>query len=166
MIDLTVTPDRVHHRRTKEETMNNNLHAPYLADRCGDIWKLRGEQYRLSGSSEKKMRAEIDRDYGPVTALWPTSTPNNTVLPDLSQWHEVPDGATIPDGTAYVSTWEDGSLVSGRSGHTQLPGDPRRFTEQPIPAPDPDAEWVDAIVKADNPEVARTLIATIRGEQA
>ena len=46
----------------------------------------------------------------------------------------------------------------------QIAGDVARFTPEPLT--DPDAEWVDAIIEADNPEVARTLIATIRGEQS
>ena len=114
--------------------------APYLLDRDDEVWTLSGGEYTLRSLGPWSPEV-IEAKYGPLTPLW-TALPswpvaneviNNTVLPDLRAWHEVPIGATIPKGVTYVSMWEDGSLVSGRSGLTQqLPNSPRRFTEQPI----------------------------------
>ena len=157
-------------------TMNNELSpylelAPYLADRDGHLWKRVDGGYLCRNAMPPVRYATLVRGAGPLTPLWssPAPTPNNDILPDLSTWHEVPVGAVVPAGVACVLLWKDGSISTNRpmsvDSTPHRSGGIRRFTAEPIPAPDPDAEWVDAIVKADSPEVARALLGTIRGEQ-
>lgn len=37
-------------------------------------------------------------------------------LPNLSEWHEVPRGATIPEGTTWVIAYPDGTFTSCNYG--------------------------------------------------
>ena len=58
---------------------------------------------------------------------------SNNVLPNLSEWFEVPVGATIPAGTHYVRSYSDGGHYITKDNnpfHVAEAG--RFFTETPI----------------------------------
>ena len=61
---------------------------------------------------------------------------SNNVLPNLSEWFEVPVGATIPAGTRYVRSYSDGFIHMYRDDDP-LPVEVEStyFTGQPIEAP-------------------------------
>ena len=61
---------------------------------------------------------------------------SNNVLPNLSEWFEVPVGATIPAGTRYVRSYSDGFIHMYRNDDP-LPVEVEStyFTGQPIEAP-------------------------------
>ena len=61
---------------------------------------------------------------------------SNNVLPNLSEWFEVPEGATIPAGTRYVRSYSDGFIHMYRDDDP-LPVEVEStyFTGQPIEAP-------------------------------
>ena len=61
---------------------------------------------------------------------------SNNVLPNLSEWFEVPAGATIPAGTRYVRSYSDGFIHMYRDDDP-LPVEVEStyFTGQPIEAP-------------------------------
>ena len=75
-------------------------------------------------------------------------------LPDLSTWHLVPVGATVPKHTPYAYTYEDGVTV-------ELDGSPCDFTvcddnvynsyytEKPIAPPLPIEEGATILVSSD-----------------
>lgn len=61
---------------------------------------------------------------------------SNNVLPNLSEWFEVPVGATIPAGTRFVALWSDGSHSAAWDDDPfPVTVADRYFTEKPIEAP-------------------------------
>ena len=69
----------------------------------------------------------------------------DTNLPNLSTWHRVPIGATIPAGVPYAYYYEDeGFFAVKPSGHFKevpaLDGEPTYYTEKPITRPLPTEE--------------------------
>ena len=62
---------------------------------------------------------------------------SNNVLPNLSEWFEVPVGATIPAHTTYTVLWGDGShtTVHGESEPFMVECGVMYFTEKPIEVP-------------------------------
>ena len=66
---------------------------------------------------------------------------NNSELPNLSTWHRVPVGATIPKGVPYACTYEGGLNVElgGYRYDTQVRGN-SYYTEHPITPPLPTEE--------------------------
>ena len=71
---------------------------------------------------------------------------SNNELPNLSTWHRVPIGATIPAGTPYAYHYEDEGFfaVKKPSGHLfevpALDSEPTYYTEHPITRPLPTEE--------------------------
>ena len=61
----------------------------------------------------------------------------NNVLPNLSEWFEVPVGATVPAYTTYTVLWGDGSHTTahGESEPFMVEYGVMYFTEEPIEAP-------------------------------
>ena len=70
---------------------------------------------------------------------------SNNELPNLSTWHRVPAGATIPKGTPYACTYEGGLNVElgGYRYDTQVRGN-SHYTEHPVtpPLPTEDGETI------------------------
>ena len=62
---------------------------------------------------------------------------SNNVLPNLSEWFEVPVGATIPAHTTYTVLWGDGSHTTahGESEPFMVECGVMYFTEKPIEVP-------------------------------
>ena len=61
---------------------------------------------------------------------------SNNVLPNLSEWFEVPVGATIPAGTRYVRSYSGGSHFTTKDNNPFRVAEAGRFfTEKPIEAP-------------------------------
>ena len=62
---------------------------------------------------------------------------SNNVLPNLSEWFEVPVGATVPAYTTYTVLWGDGSHTTahGESEPFMVEYGVMYFTEKPIEAP-------------------------------
>ena len=62
---------------------------------------------------------------------------SNNVLPNLSEWFEVPAGATVPAYTTYTVLWGDGSHTTahGESEPFMVEYGVMYFTEKPIEAP-------------------------------
>ena len=61
---------------------------------------------------------------------------SNNVLPNLSEWFEVPVGATIPAGTRYVRSYSNGDHYTTKYSNQFLVAEAGRFfTEKPIEAP-------------------------------
>lgn len=130
----------------KDDTMTTDQPAwatdprglpPAVQNRSGRTWGRSGET-SYAGFTP----TELEALHGPLTPLWPDTQPTST-LPDLSRWHPVPVGATIPAGTRFVIIWANGSddddfscYVADPPGVTQRLGDNPRYTEHPIPAPD------------------------------
>ena len=76
-----------------------------------------------------------------------------TNLPNLSTWHRVPIGATIPAGTPYAYHYEDeGFFAVKPSGHLKevpaLDGEPTYYTEHPITPPLPTEEGATIVVSS------------------
>ena len=60
---------------------------------------------------------------------------SNNVLPNLSEWFEVPVGATVPAYTTYTVLWSDGSHTTTKGDSEPFmveSGDVMYFTEKPI----------------------------------
>ena len=60
---------------------------------------------------------------------------SNNVLPNLSEWFEVPAGATVPAYTTYTVLWSDGSHTTTKGDSEPFmveSGDVMYFTEKPI----------------------------------
>lgn len=63
---------------------------------------------------------------------------SNNVLPNLSEWFEVPVGATVPAYTTYIVLWNDGSYTRPKEDSEPFmaeSGDIMYFTEKPIEGP-------------------------------
>ena len=85
---------------------------------------------------------------------------SNNVLPNLSEWFEVPVGATIPAGTRYVRSYSDGFI------HVYRDDDPlpvevesTYFTGQPIEAPKKTLEDVIRDAGTSITDIARAVEA-------
>ena len=79
---------------------------------------------------------------------------SNNELPNLSTWHRVPVGATIPAGTPYAYHYEEeGFFAAKLSGHLKevpaLDGEPTYYTEHPITSPLPTEEGALIMVSSD-----------------
>ena len=77
-----------------------------------------------------------------------------TTLPNLSTWHRVPIGATIPAGTPYAYHYEEeGFFAVKPSGHLfevpALDGEPTYYTEHPIGLPLPTEDGATILVSSD-----------------
>ena len=74
----------------------------------------------------------------------------NTELPDLSTWHRVPAGATIPAGTPYTYVLGDYITVelNGSPCDEQV-GVNAHYTEHPIALPLPTEEGATILVSGD-----------------
>ena len=60
---------------------------------------------------------------------------SNNVLPSLSEWFEVPAGATVPAYTTYTVLWSDGSHYATKDNNPFRVAEAGRFfTEKPIEA--------------------------------
>ena len=61
----------------------------------------------------------------------------NNVLPNLSEWFEVPIGATVPAYTTYTVLWGDGSHTTAHGENEPFMAEygVMYFTEEPIEAP-------------------------------
>ena len=61
---------------------------------------------------------------------------SNNVLPNLSEWFEVPVRATIPAGTRYVRSYSNGGHYTTKDNNPFRVAEAGRFfTEEPIEAP-------------------------------
>ena len=77
--------------------------------------------------------------------------PSNT-LPDLSTWHRVPVGATIPKGVPYAYAYDDRLTVELDGYHhdaTVSRDDCTYYTEHPIALPLPTEEGATIVVASD-----------------
>ena len=77
--------------------------------------------------------------------------PSNT-LPDLSTWHRVPVGATIPKGVPYAYAYDDRLTVELDGYHhdaTVSRDDCTYYTEHPILPPLPTEEGASIVVASD-----------------
>ena len=76
-----------------------------------------------------------------------------TNLPNLSTWHRVPIGATIPAGTPYAYHYADeGFFAVKLSGHLEevpaLDDEPTYYTEHPITPPLPTEEGATIVASS------------------
>ena len=90
-----------------------------------------------------------------------------TTLPNLSTWHRVPIGATIPAGTPYAYRYEEeGFFAVKPSGHFKevpaLDGEPTYYTEHPIGLPLPTEEGAMIVVSSDE-RPPRILLTRLGG---
>ena len=85
---------------------------------------------------------------------------SNNVLPNLSEWFEVPVGATIPAGTRYVRSYSDGFIHMYRDDDP-LPVEVEStyFTGQPIEAPKKTLEDVIRDAGTSITDIARAVEA-------
>ena len=90
----------------------------------------------------------------------------NTELPNLSTWHRVPVGATIPAGTPYAYHYEEeGFFAVKPSGHLKevpaLDGEPTYYTEHPIGLPLPTEDGATILASGNDlpPHTPLTLEA-------
>ena len=77
-----------------------------------------------------------------------------TTLPNLSTWHRVPVGATIPAGVPYAYHYEDeGFFAVKPNGHLKevpaLDSEPTYYTEHPIAPPLPTDEGATIMASSD-----------------
>ncbi len=72
-------------------------------------------------------------------------------LPNLSTWHRVPVGATIPKGVPYVYTYGSGVRVEldGYPHDTRV-GENRYYTEHPIAPPLPTEEGAKILASGND----------------
>ena len=81
-------------------------------------------------------------------------------LPNLSEWFEVPAGATIPKGTRYVLLWGDGSIsVASYGGPSLVTEAGRYYTAEPIEAPKPTLEDVIREAGSSVSDIAKAVEA-------
>ena len=75
-----------------------------------------------------------------------------STLPDLSTWHRVPVGATIPAGAPYAYAYENGIAVR-LDGHfedfTIRDGEDTHYTEHPVTPPLPNEEGATILVSGN-----------------
>ena len=85
-------------------------------------------------------------------------------LPNLSTWHRVPFGATIPAGTPYAYVVYGDSLVVGLDGHSHdtRVGDNYHYTEHPVTPPLPTAEGATILVTSQ-PGLPPNILLTREG---
>ena len=90
----------------------------------------------------------------------------STNLPNLSTWHRVPIGATIPAGTPYAYHYEEeGFFAVKPSGHfKEVPAcddEPTYYTEYPVTLPLPTEEGATILASDDcrRPRILLTLEA-------
>ena len=78
---------------------------------------------------------------------------SNNVLPNLSEWFEVPVGATVPAYTTYTALWGDGSHTTahGESEPFMVEYGVMYFTEEPIEAP---KNTLEDVIRAASNSVA------------
>ena len=80
---------------------------------------------------------------------------SNNELPNLSTWHRVPIGATIPAGVRYAYYYEDEGFfaVKKLSSHLfevpALDSEPTYYTEHPITPPLPTEEGATIMASSD-----------------
>lgn len=70
-------------------------------------------------------------------------TITNDDWPDLSGWHPLPVGGTIPEGMRYARIYDTGGLGVAIAGSAWCPPDGRHYryrTERPVPVPLPTEE--------------------------
>ena len=90
--------------------------------------------------------------------------PTTTTLPNLSTWHSVPDGATIPANTPYAHS-DGNSLTVVLEGYCRdLPAYGlaiRFYTERPVTPPLPTEEGATILATDDDrpPRILLTLEA-------
>ena len=86
-------------------------------------------------------------------------------LPDLSTWHRVPVGATIPKDTPYAYAYENGIAVR-LDGHfedfTVRDGEDTHYTEFPVTPPLPTEEGA-TILASGNDLPPHTLLTREAG---
>ena len=74
-------------------------------------------------------------------------------LPDLSTWHRVPVGATIPAGTPYAFAYK-GTLMVKRSGYSESitlrDGAHTYYTEHPVTPPLPTEEGATILASGND----------------
>ena len=75
---------------------------------------------------------------------------SNNELPNLSTWHRAPFGATIPAGTPFAYTYDDGVTVElgGYPCDTQV-GVNYHYTEHPVSPPLPTEEGATIMVSVE-----------------
>ena len=75
---------------------------------------------------------------------------SSNTLPNLSTWHRVPVGATIPKGVPYACTYEGGLNVElgGYRYDTQVRGN-SHYTEHPVTPPLPTEDGATIAVSSD-----------------
>ena len=76
-----------------------------------------------------------------------------STLPDLSTWHRVPVGATIPKGTPYAYAYKNGINVrpNGTSGDFTVHDNSyyTHYTEHPVTPPLPNEEGATILVSGN-----------------
>ena len=71
-------------------------------------------------------------------------------LPNLSTWHRVPVGGTIPAGTPYAYVRQNCVTLGLGGGHVDIPAnDNTYYTELPISPPLPTEEGSTIVVASD-----------------
>ena len=79
---------------------------------------------------------------------------SNNVLPNLSEWFEVPVGAMVPAYTTYTVLWSDGSHTTTKGDSEPFmveSGDIMYFTEKPIEVP---KKTLEDVIRAAGNSVA------------
>ena len=77
---------------------------------------------------------------------------SNNVLPNLSEWFEVPVGATIPAGTRHVRSYSGGSHFTTKDNNPFRVAEAGRFfTETPIEVP---KKTLEDVIRAAGNSVA------------
>ena len=76
-------------------------------------------------------------------------------LPDLSTWHQVPIGATIPAGTPYAYHYKEEGFFTVRLRHhlkefPVLDGEPTYYTEFPVTPPLPTEEGATILASGND----------------
>ena len=84
-------------------------------------------------------------------------------LPDLSTWHPVPVGATIPAGTIAATVYPDEAIIIGVAAHdTKALVEERFFTAERIAVPLPTEDGASIIAYVDGG--LRPALLTRRGD--
>ena len=92
---------------------------------------------------------------------------SNNELPNLSTWHRVPVGATIPAGVPYAYHYEDeGFFAVKPNGHLkEVPArddEPTYYTEHPVTRPLPTEEGATILVTSQ-PGLPPNILLTREG---